>query len=57
MKQLVMDKEQKRKLCAEFALSPTTLHEVTYFLRPECKRHAEIANYAVNELGARVIDV
>ena len=38
-------------------LSPATLHEIVHYLRPDCQRHAEIQNYAINELGARVFDV
>ena len=54
---LLLTKEQKRKLVAKYAMTPTTLHEVINYGRPDCQRHAEIQNYAINELGARVFDV
>lgn len=57
MPKLLLTKDQKRKLVAKYAMTPTTLHEVINYVRPDCQRHAEIQNYAVNELGGIVYDV
>ena len=57
MPRLYIDKEQRRLLTEKFSLSPATLHEIIHFQRPECQRHAEIRNYAVNELGVKVLDI
>lgn len=57
MPRLVLTKEQRRQLAHKFNLKPATLSEIVYFKRSTCQRHAEIASYAVNELGATIIDV
>ena len=55
MAKLYLDKEQKSKLTMKYNLSPSTLSEIIHVKRPNCRRHAEIVNYAVNTLGAKII--
>jgi hypothetical protein len=56
MPKLKLSTEQRKHLVAKFGITPSTLSEICYFRRPACKRHAEIAAYAVNELGATVVE-
>lgn len=43
-------------IATKYMLSPATLSEIVNFVRPESKRHSEIRNYAINQLGAKVFD-
>lgn len=57
MPRLILSKEQRRLLLQKFGVKQSTLSEIVRFRRPTCQRHAEIASYAVNELGATIVDV
>lgn len=54
MKKLLMTHKQKMQLCDKFGISQATCSEVVNFRRVANRRHAEMRNYAVKELGAKV---
>lgn len=49
-----MTHAQKMKLCAKFNITQATCSEVLNYKRPMNMRHAEIRQYAITELGAKV---
>lgn len=54
MKKVLMTHAQKMKLCAKFGITQATCSEVLNFKRPNNMRHAEIRQYAITNLGAKV---
>ena len=57
MARLLVTKEQRRQLIQKFGLKQSTMSEIVHFRRPTCQRHAEVTSYAVNELGATIVDL
>lgn len=54
MKRLLMTHQQKMALCDHFGITQGTCSEVINFKRPQNMRHAEIRQYAIDVLGAKV---
>lgn len=57
MPRLILNKEQRRTLIQKYGVKQSTLSEIVHFRRPTCQRHAEITSYAINELGATIVDI
>lgn len=54
MRKVLMTHAQKMKLCAHFGITQATCSEVLNYKRPNNMRHAEIRQYAINYLDAKV---